>query len=265
MAKTSEIRKRHEDEPNNNPKSKIEKRQNVKIECPSKMAKTSEIKKRHEDELRNNPESRTENLPNIKICPSKVAKTSKISKRPEDQSNNNPKIKTENLPKHRSFSLSDKLFGSAFDPKYEKAKITKVTKIVRVKKVSTDTKEKKEKLERRLIKECHRRKIKVALIRLTKADLKLAERKQKVDKLRHYRIPKVTKTNQLEKSKPLDFNALPAIAYSYNGYAESGSVGKDVTAKPSAKKSVRFEDAVTVQEFIRESDLSLSTPTLVNR
>ena len=277
VAKTSEIRKGHEDQAYNTSKSSLENRQTTKAEYQSKVAKTSEIRKGHEDKAYNSAKRISmENGQNIKAeSQSKVAKPSEIRKGHEDQAYNSAKrvskengqnIKAESqskvakpteVKKYRSFSLSDQLFGSAFDPKYEKAKITKETKIVKVKNVSLDTKAKKEKLERRLIKECHRRKIKVVLRRLTKADLKLTERKPKVDKLRHFRIPKLTKTNQLERSKPLYFNALPA--------SNTGSEGKDVTAPKRVKKRVRFQDTITVQEYVRESDSSLLTSTPVSR
>ena len=240
ISKASKTTKRHEEHSNNTSKSSIENRQTTKAEYQSKVAKTSEIRKGHEDKAYNSAKRISmENGQNIKAeSQSKVAKPTEVKK-------------------YRSFSLSDQLFGSAFDPKYEKAKITKETKIVKVKNVSLDTKAKKEKLERRLIKECHRRKIKVVLRRLTKADLKLTERKPKVDKLRHFRIPKITKTNQLERSKPLYFNALPA--------SNTGSEGKDVTAPKRVKKRVRFQDTITVQEYVRESDSSLLTSTPVSR
>ena len=240
ISKASETRKRHEEHSNNTSKSSLENRQITKAEYQSKVAKTSEIRKGHEDKAYNSAKRISmENGQNIKAeSQSKVAKPTEVKK-------------------YRSFSLSDQLFGSAFDPKYEKAKITKETKIVKVKNVSLDTKAKKEKLERRLIKECHRRKIKVVLRRLTKADLKLTERKPKVDKLRHFRIPKIPKTNQLERSKPLYFNALPA--------SNTGSEGKDVTAPKRVKKRVRFQDTITVQEYVRESDSSLLTSTPVSR
>ena len=240
ISKASKTTKRHEEHSNNTSKSSIENRQTTKAEYQSKVAKTSEIRKGHEDKAYNSAKRISmENGQNIKAeSQSKVAKPTEVKK-------------------YRSFSLSDQLFGSAFDPKYEKAKITKETKIVKVKNVSLDTKAKKEKLERRLIKECHRRKIKVVLRRLTKADLKLTERKPKVDKLRHFRIPKLTKTNQLERSKPLYFNALPA--------SNTGSEGKDVTAPKRVKKRVRFQDTITVQEYVRESDSSLLTSTPVSR
>ena len=240
ISKASKTTKRHEEHSNNTSKSSIENRQTTKAEYQSKVAKTSEIRKGHEDKAYNSAKRVSkENGQNIKAeSQSKLAKPTEVKK-------------------YRSFSLSDQLFGSAFDPKYEKAKITKETKIVKVKNVSLDTKAKKEKLERRLIKECHRRKIKVVLRRLTKADLKLTERKPKVDKLRHFRIPKLTKTNQLERSKPLYFNALPA--------SNTGSEGKDVTAPKRVKKRVRFQDIITVQEYVRESDSSLLTSTPVSR
>ena len=277
ISKASKTTKRHEEHSNNTSKSSIENRQTTKAEYQSKVAKTSEIRKGHEDKAYNSAKRISmENGQNIKAeSQSKVAKPSEIRKGHEDQAYNSAKrvskengqnIKAESqskvakpteVKKYRSFSLSDQLFGSAFDPKYEKAKITKETKIVKVKNVSLDTKAKKEKLERRLIKECHRRKIKVVLRRLTKADLKLTERKPKVDKLRHFRIPKITKTNQLERSKPLYFNALPA--------SNTGSEGKDVTAPKRVKKRVRFQDTITVQEYVRESDSSLLTSTPVSR
>ena len=277
ISKASKTTKRHEEHSNNTSKSSIENRQTTKAEYQSKVAKTSEIRKGHEDKAYNSAKRISmENGQNIKAeSQSKVAKLSEIRKGHEDQAYNSAKrvskengqnIKAESqskvakpteVKKYRSFSLSDQLFGSAFDPKYEKAKITKETKIVKVKNVSLDTKAKKEKLERRLIKECHRRKIKVVLRRLTKADLKLTERKPKVDKLRHFRIPKLTKTNQLERSKPLYFNALPA--------SNTGSEGKDVTAPKRVKKRVRFQDTITVQEYVRESDSSLLTSTPVSR
>ena len=276
ISKASKTTKRHEEHSNNTSKSSIENRQTTKAEYQSKVAKTSEIRKGHEDQAYNTSKSSLENRQTTKAeYQSKVAKTSEIRKGHEDQAYNSAKrvskengqnIKAESqsklakpteVKKYRSFSLSDQLFGSAFDPKYEKAKITKETKIVKVKNVSLDTKAKKEKLERRLIKECHRRKIKVVLRRLTKADLKLTERKPKVDKLRHFRIPKITKTNQLERSKPLYFNALPA--------SNTGSEGKDVTAPKRVKKRVRFQDTITVQEYVRESDSSLLTSTPVSR
>ena len=277
ISKASKTTKRHEEHSNNTSKSSIENRQTTKAEYQSKVAKTSEIRKGHEDKAYNSAKRISmENGQNIKAeSQSKVAKPSEIRKGHEDQAYNSAKrvskengqnIKAESqskvakpteVKKYRSFSLSDQLFGSAFDPKYEKAKITKETKIVKVKNVSLDTKAKKEKLERRLIKECHRRKIKVVLRRLTKADLKLTERKPKVDKLRHFRIPKLTKTNQLERSKPLYFNALPA--------SNTGSEGKDVTAPKRVKKRVRFQDTITVQEYVRESDSSLLTSTPVSR
>ena len=277
ISKASKTTKRHEEHSNNTSKSSIENRQTTKAEYQSKVAKTSEVRKGHEDKAYNSAKRISmENGQNIKAeSQSKVAKPSEIRKGHEDQAYNSAKrvskengqnIKAESqskvakpteVKKYRSFSLSDQLFGSAFDPKYEKAKITKETKIVKVKNVSLDTKAKKEKLERRLIKECHRRKIKVVLRRLTKADLKLTERKPKVDKLRHFRIPKLTKTNQLERSKPLYFNALPA--------SNTGSEGKDVTAPKRVKKRVRFQDTITVQEYVRESDSSLLTSTPVSR
>merc|ERR1712122_66719 len=108
-----------EDQAYNTSKSSLENRQTTKAEYQSKVAKTSEIRKGHEDKAYNSAKRVSkENGQNIKAeSQSKVAKPTEVKK-------------------YRSFSLSDQLFGSAFDPKYEKAKITKETKIVKVKNVS---------------------------------------------------------------------------------------------------------------------------------
>ena len=180
-----------------------------------------------------------------------TTKSSKVS------DHSSKEIKKTEVRKLTSFSLSDALFGSKSDPGSDNLRVTSVTKIVKIKKKPDLQKER----INRMIKECQRRKVRVKIMRLTKSDLAWwSEKKKKNDKLRSFKIPKISKPSEstsgtfanfripkLSALQPVKSVALPKSIEPQQSHA------RDKVAK--SKKKVRFSDIVDVEEFCQESSI----------